>query len=164
MPVSVCYAETTTSPPPTGNASNGYLTLTRVRVAWDALQELYGLYQAGLTTSKAPSTLSNASLVDGAAGDQPSEPRMLKQTEVRARRPKVPKLVTDPQLAEAVTQRLGMGWSPHAVAADPVTRVPFCWCARRPSRRRAVRCSGPGRRLLAVATAPPQAAEATQPL
>ena len=40
------------------------------------------------------------------------------EAEVRARRPKVPKLVTDPQLAEAVTQRLGMGWSPHAVAAD----------------------------------------------
>ena len=40
------------------------------------------------------------------------------EAEVRARRPKVPKLVTDPQLAEAVTQRLEMGWSPHAVAAD----------------------------------------------
>ena len=40
------------------------------------------------------------------------------EAEVRARRPKVPKLVTDPQLAEAVTERLEMGWSPHAVAAD----------------------------------------------
>ena len=29
------------------------------------------------------------------------------EAEVRARRPKVPKLVTDPQLAEAVTERLG---------------------------------------------------------
>ena len=40
------------------------------------------------------------------------------EAEVRARRPKVPKLVTDAQLAEAVTERLEMGWSPHAVAAD----------------------------------------------
>ena len=40
------------------------------------------------------------------------------EAEVRTRRPKVPKLVTDPQLAEAVTERLEMGWSPHAVASD----------------------------------------------
>ena len=40
------------------------------------------------------------------------------ETERRARRPKVPKLVADPQLAEAVDERLRMGWSPHAVAAD----------------------------------------------
>ena len=36
----------------------------------------------------------------------------------RATRPKVPKLVADPVLAEAVNDRLGWGWSPHAVAAD----------------------------------------------
>ena len=43
MPVSVCYAETTTSPPPTGNASNGYSPLIRV---FGSLGTLYGLYQA----------------------------------------------------------------------------------------------------------------------
>ena len=40
------------------------------------------------------------------------------EAEVRARRPKVPKLVADPRLADAVAERLEMGWSPHAVAAD----------------------------------------------
>ena len=52
------------------------------------------------------------------------------EAEVRARRPKVPKLVTDPQLAEAVTERLEMGWSPHAVAADlrnEGSLSPPCW-------------------------------------
>ena len=47
MPVSVCYAETTTSPPPTGNASTGYSPPIRVFGSpGDALQELYSLYQA----------------------------------------------------------------------------------------------------------------------
>ena len=59
------------------------------------------------------------------------------EAEVRARRPKVPKLVTDPQLAEAVTERLEMGWSPHAVAADLRNEGSrFRWCARRLSIRR----------------------------
>ena len=61
---------------------------------------------------------------DGAAGDTAGGRGVYRaedaqtEAEVRARRPKVPKLVTDPQLAEAVTERLEMGWSPHAVAAD----------------------------------------------
>ncbi len=89
------------------------------------------------------------------------------EAEVRARRPKVPKLVTDPQLAEAVTERLGMGWSPHAVAADLRNEGSLLLvCAKDylSGVLRAVRCSGLGRRLLAVASAPPQATEATQPL
>ncbi|MCQ3802923.1 MAG: helix-turn-helix domain-containing protein [bacterium] len=40
------------------------------------------------------------------------------EAEVRGRRPKIPKLVTDPQLADAVSEGLKMGWSPHAIAAD----------------------------------------------
>lgn len=40
------------------------------------------------------------------------------EAERRARRPKVPKLVTDPELADAVSEGLKMGWSPHAIAAD----------------------------------------------
>ncbi len=36
----------------------------------------------------------------------------------RASRPKTPKLVSDPELANMVSEGLRMGWSPHAVAAD----------------------------------------------
>ena len=89
------------------------------------------------------------------------------EAEVRARRPKVPKLVTDPQLAEAVTERLEMGWSPHAVAADLRNEGSLSLvCAKDylSGVLRAVRCSWLDRRLLAVASAPPQATEATQSL
>ena len=82
-------------------------------------------------------------------------------------RPKVPKLVTDPQLAEAVTERLEMGWSPHAVAANLRNEGSLVAGVRGDYLSgvlRAVRCSWLDRRLLAVASAPPQAAEATQPL
>ncbi|MDE0674395.1 MAG: IS30 family transposase [bacterium] len=40
------------------------------------------------------------------------------EADVRARRPKVPKMVTDRHLAEGVGDRLEMGWSPHAISAD----------------------------------------------
>lgn len=40
------------------------------------------------------------------------------EAEDRARRPKTPKLVADPELAGAVAERLEMGWSPHAISAD----------------------------------------------
>ena len=77
------------------------------------------------------------------------------EAEVRARRPKVPKLVTDPQLAEAVTERLEMGWAPHAVAADLRNEGSLSLvCAKDylSDVLRAVRCSWLDRRLLAVAS------------
>ena len=38
--------------------------------------------------------------------------------DARAARPKVPRLVEDPGLGDAVARRLVLGWSPHAVSAD----------------------------------------------
>ncbi|MYE68051.1 MAG: helix-turn-helix domain-containing protein, partial [Acidimicrobiia bacterium] len=38
--------------------------------------------------------------------------------ERRARRPKAPKLAADAALAAGVSERLDMGWSPHAASAD----------------------------------------------
>ena len=73
---------------------------------------------------------------------------------------KIPyRTVTDPQLAEAVTERLEMGWSPHAVAADLRNEGSPLVCAKDylSGVLRAVRCSWLDRRLLAVASAPPQA-------
>ena len=38
--------------------------------------------------------------------------------DARAARPRTAKLAADPGLARAVTERLEMGWSPHAISAD----------------------------------------------
>ena len=38
--------------------------------------------------------------------------------DARAARPKVPRLVADPGLGDAVARRLALRWSPHAVTAD----------------------------------------------
>ncbi len=40
-------------------------------------------------------------------------------TDLRARHPKQPKLVVDPELAAMVHERQVMRWSPHAISADP---------------------------------------------
>ncbi len=39
-------------------------------------------------------------------------------TEARAARPKTPALAADPGLAAAMSERLAMRWSPHAIRAD----------------------------------------------
>ena len=72
-----------------------------------------------------------------------------------------------PHTDDLTSPRLEMGWSPHAVAADLRNEGSLSLvCAKDylSGVLRAVRCSWLDRRLLAVASAPPQATEATQPL
>ncbi len=95
------------------------------RLSFDERARIEALQTAGVDAQqiarqlgRAPSTIYREQIRNSSDNDGYDASVAQRFADLRARRPKQPKLAADPELAAKVHERQVMRWSPHAISAD----------------------------------------------